>query len=153
MCVRKAPIFVPARCSGRFAQPVSNPNMTSQGMDICDHCGNQYMSNGEGLALLVAFVAAVPLAVLGIGLALSNLPARWTHPWTARAIHAALVAQGGCLFAGLLLLVIAGGMLAEDFDVTGALLASPLVLHVALNVAGLVGWRKVAEALPSPPVH
>jgi hypothetical protein len=124
--------------------------MTLQGIDICQDCGDQFPPSGEALALFVALVAAIPLAALGIGLALSRLPSRWTRPWIGQAIYTALIAQGGCLAAGILSIVIFAGTFVGDFNVLGVLLVtSPLLLHTALNVAGIVAWRRVAEAFPA----
>lgn len=123
--------------------------MAFQGIDICADCGDQFPPSGEAVALSIALVAAIPLAVLGIVLALSRRPSRWGHPWMGRAIYAALIAQGGCLAASLVSIVIFAGSFGTDVNVLGALLVtSPLLLHTALNIAGVVAWRKVAEALP-----
>ena len=118
-------------------------------IDLCHDCDGQFSPTGESTALGVAFFAAIPLAAAGIALACSRFPSRWTRSWIARAIHVALIAQGGCLAASLLVVLMVGGMLVEDFDLITALLASPLVLHSALNVGGIVAWRKVAETLPA----
>ena len=128
--------------------------MTQDGsLDLCEDCGGGISGYGEGLALLTVFVGSVPLAALAVLCALSSFPSRWTRPWIARAVHAALLAQYGGLLSSLVAVAFAAGMLAEDFDVVATLLASPLLLHTALNVAGIVAWRRIGEALPAPPVR
>jgi hypothetical protein len=121
--------------------------MTFQGtsLEICEDCG-QFGPSGEGLALVAALIGAIPLAALGTGLALSDLPARWTRPWVERVVRAALIAQGGCLGVSVLMIALAVGMLASEFDRGGALFAPVMLLHTAVNVAGIVAWRRVAEA-------
>ena len=123
--------------------------MNVQGIDLCADCGDQFPPSGEALALFVAFIVAIPLAALGIGLAHSGWPSRWTRPWIAGLVQAALIAQGGCFAASLLLMVI---LLTTEVDLlVGAVLASPVLLHTALNIAGIVAWRRVTESLATAP--
>ena len=111
-------------------------------MQLCEDGGDQFVSTGVGLALFVVLVGAVPLAALGIGLSFSRLLSRWRAPWIRRAIRGAVVAQGGCLAASVFFAVIRGGMLVEGRGVTATLLGIPVLLHPALNIAGIAGMAK-----------
>ena len=96
----------------------------------------------------IAVVAALPLAGLGIALALSRFPARWTRPGMDGAVRVALIAQAGCLAVSLFIIALVVAMLVEEFGPVASVVALPTLLHPALNVAGIVAWRTVAEALP-----
>ena len=121
------------------------PPIVGDGMDLLIVCGPP---SGEGAAIVMLFLLGPPLAVLGLTAAGTKvIPPRGP---IASLTYGALVLQHAATIAGtpIVLALLADVFVFPQTGVETLLFVAPLLLHVALNAAGLVAWRHVDLRVP-----
>jgi hypothetical protein len=117
-------------------------------LDLVHVCWTCDVAVAEALVFSAILLGGVPVALLGVALALftSRLPARLARGW-AGVFHAATVFQLSSLAAGIVLALVFVLVDSGAFTRNAPLAAALLAGHAGLNAVGVASWRR----LQAPP--